>query len=161
MSKLIQRTGAPEALPFDRQFSGVVSASNLYPLSLFDGGVGVEWTQAQPTVTDDAVNVILSSKALKLEAASGGTSAARKTVVADLSLYDSIRVQFYVPDGAKLNIVALYFGDTALANYYSSSLQGDIFNTGWNVVSLKKSYFSATNAPNWASIQKIQVLIIA
>ena len=126
------------------------------------------WTSGAGTQADDATNFRL------------GTESIRITSTADILLYsdqnsasfnldefedtsasdsaDYIYAVFYVSDSTKVASVLIGFDADATydgTNAYSYTITSVV--DGWNYVKVKKSAFSSTGSPDWASIDSIRV----
>jgi peptidoglycan/xylan/chitin deacetylase (PgdA/CDA1 family) len=124
-----------------------------------------DWTKnAFGTIEADAVNSLEGAASLKLNAGAGETVTATKTIALDMSKFDGIELNVYIPDTTYLSYVGMRIGNNAGMTEYHDWSQ-DAYNgiylyKGWNKLVLTKSMFSSDSGV-WTSKIRLQVKIIA
>ena len=112
--------------------------------------------------TADTVNYRIADQGLKITSTNAVLASAYRDLLVDLepsgySSSDYIEIDVYVDDVTKLGSASMILGDATLTNYYSASITSQLTATGWNLVRVAKSSFSATGSITWSTIARIKL----
>jgi hypothetical protein len=129
-------------------------------ISNFQAGHGWTKASASGTMVDDTTTYARGTSSVKLTTPNSASSVFMDlTGTWDLS---NRQIKLYVKtdDYSKLNELWVYFGDTALTNYYRFNLTYDArtLRTGdWCVVTMNPISANVVGTPSWSTIQKIRI----
>jgi len=131
-------------------------------ISQFDGGIGVEWTNSGGSIADDAVNYVTSNKSINIVSTNSVYTHVNKTLAADFSTYTHFRYRFKCDDISKLTGLTFWFGTDSGYNhtYYFAFVPKDE-PLAWQEIIISKDAFSVSGSPNWGSIVRTKVRVLA
>lgn len=132
------------------------------------------WTTEDGTVAANttAGQFIYGSQARKFTATVSSTATARRESALDATTFadgttvassDLVKFFAYIEDAANVASIRVRFGGDAGAtytNYYEATISSG-FVDGWQELTIAKSAFVATGAPDWATILKRQYRVTA
>lgn len=128
------------------------------------------WTSGAGTQTDDSTNFRLGTESIRItenDNSSGLLYSDRNSASFNLNQFQSGAVSdsddfiyaiFYVSDSTKVTNVIIGFDADATydgTNAYTYTITS--IRNGWNYVKIKKSAFSSSGSPDWASVDSMRV----
>ena len=128
------------------------------------------WTSGAGTQSDDSTNFRLGTESIRItenDGTGGLLYSDRSSASFNLNQFESgdtsdtddyIYFIFYVSDSTKVTNVILGFdADATYDGTNAYTYTATTITTGWNYYKVKKSAFSSSGSPNWASVDSMRV----
>jgi len=141
-----------------RRVNIALDPAKTVPVSVFDGGAGVEWVKngnpAGSVVADDLINYQTSDRGIKITSVNNVVVYVDKIVTFDLSdpSITHIKMRFYVDGNTTTGSINLYFSDNGFTKYYRIIGGPMGLKSGWNEYCIAKRYFTVFNGATWAEV---------